>query len=327
MGKSQRMWKREQERRKKERQRRAKRKQLCVIIVLLAAIAAVIIIFGKGCGKTSISNNAVSSSENSAIVTPSAAPYRSSIDITDVNTSFFDNSVFIGNSVADTISLYGLLPDTDFYTSPILTVDNVYTTVTGFGTTAAADQLKSKKFNKIFICFGEREIAAGDISEFERGYGEFVQKVKTYQTNAQIYLISIPPSSKSSSENGLYGMSLNTISGFNKRIKNIAAEEKVFYVNSFSPLGGGSFLHEGVSADGINLNRDCCIELLKYITEKAYVPDDSSDDTDDNIFEEKAAEKEIRSTPKPTTVPEKATATPQPTVNVFKDSEIEKAGE
>ena len=336
MAKSKMAWKREQERRKRERKMRDRRRAICaVVVLLLAAIAVIVIVASKGCsGKNAAKSPAVSSTETVASESPSYGPYKSAIDISEVDTSFFNDSVFLGNSVADAIAMYDLLQNTDFYSSPILTVDNVYTTIVGYGNTAAADQLKSKKFSKVFLSFGEREIESGDVNEFTRSYKSLVEKVKSYQTNAQIYLIGIPPVDKAASDETRYGLSLDNIKKYNKKILSIATDQKVYYVNSVSALGSGSYLYNGVSADGINLNRDCCIELLKYITDNAYIPESSSASLSEdkekttqkpakNNDDEEEDEEESRSS----AAEKEPTDTPVPTVNVLKDSAKVKNGD
>ena len=336
MAKSKMAWKREQERRKRERKMRDRRRAICaVVVLLLAVIAVIVIVASKGCSSDKATKSpAVSSTETVASEAPSFAPYKSSIDIKDVDTSFFDDSAFMGNSVADTIAMYDLLQNTDFYSSPVLTVDNVYTTIVGYGNTAAADQLKSKKFSKVFLSFGEREMAANDVNEFARSYSSLVEKVKSYQTNAQIYLIGIPPVDKAASDEARYGMSLDNIKKYNKKIISIAKDQKVYYVNSVSALGSGSYLYNGVSADGINLNRDCCIELLKYITDNAYIPESSSSSpsSDKEKTTQKPAnnnddEEEDEEGSRSSAVREEPTDTPAPTVNVLKDSAKVKNGD
>ncbi|MCH5212355.1 MAG: hypothetical protein J1G06_05025 [Oscillospiraceae bacterium] len=331
MAMSQRMWRREQERRRRERERRARQRRNCMIIVILA-IVAVILIISKGCfgKKDSGASKATQQKTNTAgqeAQTVNEVQYESLVDITDIKMSFFSNSAFLGNSVADSIGMYNLLEDADFYTDITLDVDNVYTTATGYSTTAAIDQLKSKQFTRIFLSFGESEIADGDVKEFIKSYKKLIDKVKSYQAKAQIYVISIPPSTRETTSSSLYSMTLGKIKEYNKRIKAMAAEKEVYYVDSVSALGkDGGYLPRGVSADGINLNRGCCIDLLQYITKKAYVPDANSlseeeadDDTDES---EDGAEK--TAAPKTSSMVENE---PEPTVNVLKDSVKKSGGE
>lgn len=333
MAMSQRMWRREQERRRRERERRARQRRNCMIVVILA-IAAVILIISKGCfaKKDSVVSETTQQESDTAVQetqTVNAEQYESKIDITDVKTSFFDNSAFLGNSVAESIGMYNLLDDADFYTDIKLDVDNVYTTATGYSTTAAIDQLKSKQFAKIFLSFGEAEIEANNVKAFIKSYKGLIDKIKSYQAKAQIYVISIPPSTRETTSSGLYGMTLGKIKEYNKRIKAMAAEKEVYYIDSVSALGkDDGYLPRGVSADGINLNRGCCIDLLQYITKKAYIPDVNSvsdvDDDDEDTEETDDDEDE----PEKTAAPKKSSAgasEPEPTVNVLKDS-VQKSG-
>lgn len=328
MAMSQRMWLREQERRKRERERLARQRRNCMIIVILV-IAAVVLVISKGCfGKK---NSSVSETKETDIAeqeaqTAGTARYESETDITDVNMSFFDNSAFLGNSVADSIGMYNLLEDADFYTDVNLDVDNVYTTATGYSTTAAIDQLKSKQFTRVFLSFGESELSADNVKEFIKSYKKLIDKVKSYQLKAQIYVISIPPSTQETSSGSLYGMTLNKIKEYNNRIKAMAAEKEVYYIDSVAALGkDNGYLPQGASADGINLNRGCCIDLLQYITKKAYVPNSngiSEKDTDEED-DEKEDESEKTQTPKKSSSSEDE---PEPTVNVLKDSVKKSAG-
>ena len=330
MAMSQRMWRREQERRKRERERRARQRRNCMIIVIVA-IAAVILIISKGCfGKKDSAVTEQPAPEQSETLeqeaqTKDVQRYESAIDITDVNTSFFSSAAFLGNSVADSIGMYNLLKEADFYTDITLDVDNVYTTATGYSTTAAIDQLKSKQFTRVFLSFGELEIASDDVKEFIKSYTNLIDKVKSYQAKAQIYVISIPPSTKETTSSGAYGMTLGKIKEYNRRIKAMAASEDVYYIDSVAALGkDGGYLPHGASADGINLNRGCCIDLLQYITKKAYIPDKNSlsDEDEDDVLDEE-------DNPKSTAAPKKRSSSesePEPTVNVLKDS-VKKSSE
>ena len=155
------------------------------------------------------------------------------------------------------------------------------------------------------------------MKEFIESYTNLIDKVKSYQAKAQIYVISIPPSTRETTSSGAYGMKLEKIKEYNKRIKAMAADEEVYYVDSVAALGkDDGYLPRGVSADGINLNRGSCIDLLQYITKKAYIPDSNGVSNDDESEDDEDA-------PKSTSAPKKSSSQssePEPTVNVLKDS-------
>lgn len=320
MAMSQRSWKREQERRRRERQRRARQRRNCMIVVFIAA-AAVIFIVAKGCAsKPSVQNDAPETtavSTESVVSEPVQSAYRASITEEDLNKGFFENSAFCGNSVADTIGMYNILPETDFYTDINLDVNNVYNTAANYSTTAVSDQLKSKKFNKIFLSFGEKEIAAGNRNEFINSYKSFVEKIKSYQSGVQIYIIGITPVTREVSNDRSNGLTKEGINSYNKRIKSMAEDLGARYVDTSKLLGqDGGFLPQGVSADGINLNKECCIDLLGYISKKAAAPKNNSEDADsENESEEDADDDETGQQESNSDDP-----TPEPTVNVLKDN-------
>ena len=348
MTKSQRMWMREKERRRRERIRRAKRCRNCTLtVIVLAVIAVMVIVVNSNKNKPDDREVNIASptpAVASDSVYKSANVYTTSIRESDINTLFFSNSAFAGNSVADSISMYGLLPQTDFYTGVNVDLENVYTVTSSSSTASIADQFKSKNFKKIFLSFGEKEMQSMSSGEFKTQYSDFVQKIKKYQPKAQIYLIGITPVTTYVSEQG--EITLSKIKEFNKRIKSIAVSEEVYYVDSVDALGDNkNFLPDGVSYDGINLNKAAVMDLLYYTVNESYVPTDA-DMVDGDDEEEDGGETDSgaettdtandTTTDKPTEKPtEKSTEkpssqggsknsggneTPTPTVNVLKDS-------
>lgn len=349
MAMSQRMWKREQERKRRERLRRARRRRNCTITVILIAIIAVIAVIGKSCYDNNSKNN-LQSSVSQPSVTQAPKPVSSLIPVSELDTSFYDNAVFVGNSIADGIALYGLLPQTDIYAKVGLSLDSVYTTAADNDSTAIADQLKSRKYSKVFLCFGEAELSSKDTSDFEDKYSELIEKVKSYQQSARIYLVAIPPVSQDTEENG---MDVRNITDYNDTIKKLAESEDVYYADAYTALADDDgYLKSGVSSDGINLNRDCYIEMLNYIADNSYIPDlsdldsesdessddkdtadsDNSKDSSGNSKKEESTEKPSKSTESPKsdkdkTDSQKSTEDPEPTVNVLKDSAMNKSSD
>lgn len=349
MNKSQRMWRREQERRRAERKKRLMRRRLVALVVVLAVIAVVAVAVMKACsgGGYDTSSPAGSRADGDAAPVadttdeasapvqgePQSAGYTPVHGIDDINVSFFDNTAFLGDAVADSINMYGLIPQASFYTSVRLDLDNVYNTAVGYGTVPAADALKSTKFSKIFISFGSGELGLADPQSFRARYEELVEKVKTYQPNAQIYVIGIPPSSKTASDAALYGATVQNITDYNRQIEIVAEDNKVFYVDSVMALANSNrYLPDGVSHDGISLDKGCLTDLLWFMVNNSYVPDgetnssttESSAPGGDEAASASASPTPEASTPEaPTPAPtakQSTAASPRPTVNVLKDS-------
>lgn len=316
MAMSQRMWIREQERKKRERIRRAKRRRNCAILVVVLAALAVFIIVMMNKNNTKPIEDTETNKPQISDTSALSAPYTTTITEDDIKASFFKDSAFAGNALAQTIGTYGILGDAEFYTSVNLDVNNVYKVTPRGSTTPVSEQFKSKRFSKVFLAFGENELKDMSSTEFKNEYIKLIDKIQEYQPNARIYLIGIPPVTAEVSNGGEYTM--QKIMQFNKRIMSIAVDEEIYYIDSVDALGDNKdFLPKGVSYDGINLNKAATIDLLYYMTKDAYIPDakdlerTGSDDTED---EEEDDEESSTPSPQKTAKP-----SPSPTVNVFKD--------
>lgn len=337
---SQRMRMREHERRRKERLRRARRRRNCAITVIIAAVAAVAVIIwsaDNGGGN----ENTPSPQATAGETEKTSDTYTTELTVDDIDGDFYENSAFFGNAVADTIAMYGVLPDADFYSYVNADLDNAYSKHNG--KTSIANQIRNKKFDKVFLSFGEKELAWEDSEEFRSSYETLVNKLLEKQPECEVYLIGIPPITSDASDNGEDGMNMDNIDEYNNEIKRIAADNEVYYIDSVDALGNGKgYLPEKISADGISLNKAAVIELLCYAQENAYIPDESdiktsADDADsDSTANTDKSDKTEKSTqtPKPSASPkptaktktdaDEPTASPEPTVNVLKKSVADK---
>lgn len=332
---SQRMWKREQERKRRERLKRARRRRNCTIAVVLLAIIAVSVIVSSTKTdkapqpKETQTPVAVNLPSDTAVITE---PYTTTRKPDDIKKSFFKDSAFAGNALAETIGMYGLLPESDFYAGVNVDLLNVYKVTTSGSTTSIAEQFKSKRFNKVFLAFGENELKTMTSSEFKSKYRDLADKLLDYQPKARIYLIAIPPVTAKVSESNDKITDVR-IREFNKKIMSLAVDLELYYIDSTDALGDNKdFLPNGVSADGINLNKDAVIDLLYYSAKEAYIPntndlaefDTVEDEEENETAEEDEQDEQEDEEEKPQ---ETLNSTPAPTVNVLKDSAINKKRE
>lgn len=322
------MWRHEQERRRRERERRARRRRNCAIAVIFIAIAAGAAVTIRYCTAGGPASDQPTVAPVTATAIPTqAVPSRTPIPVSELRTSFYENSAFVGNALADGIALYGILPQTDVYAKVGIDLDNAYTTAADNASTSVVDQLKSSKFNKVFLCFGESELAAKDTQSFYDKYRELIEKVKEYQQSARIYLVAIPPVTEEVSDSSGSGMTIDNIRDYNDTIKELAYDEEVYFADAYDALADNDgYLGSGVSADGINLNRDCYIEMLNYIADNVYIPDredltesDESSDDESGSSDEEETERPRRTDSADDDEPAE-TASPKPSVNVLKDS-------
>lgn len=325
---SQEMWRRERERKRRERQRQLQRQRTCAVVVLIAAIAAVAIILANA-GKNNTETDsgetaAVSTSATSSNGYTQGAAYTSEHTEGDLSMSFFKNSVFAGNALAETVKMYGVVKEIECFAGVNIDAENVYNVTAGAGTISVADQFKSKKFDKIFLSFGENELSWESSSKFKAYYRDFVEKIKEYQPRASVYLIAIPPVTEEISTSGGY-VTMENIKAYNKRIKSIAISEETYYIDSVDALADDDgYLPEGVSCDGINLNKSAVIDLLYYASKEAYIPKSSDMVDNEDEDDEDSDSDTTKKTEEPKKAEETASPSPEPTVNVLKSSAKEK---
>ena len=325
MAMSQRRWKLEQERKRRERLRRARRRRNCAIVVLLMAVVAVVaIVILNSNGKNNNADSTPTPKEKINSVADTTVvndPYTTIRSEEDIKASFYAESAFAGNALAETIGMYGLLKDADFYAGVNVDLENVYTITTTGSTTSVSEQFKSRRFNKIFLSFGENELKTLKKSEFKKEYKKLIGKIQEYQPNARIYLFAIPPITANASEHD-NDITMEKITDFNHAILSLAVDSEIYYIDSVDALGDNKgYLPKGVSVDGINLNKDAVIDLLYYASREAYIPD-AEDLTELSAEDEEDDDDEAETTAKPSQT-DKASPSPSPTVNVFKDSKTD----
>lgn len=260
-------------RKRRERKKRLQRRLTITAIAVLACVAAVTIIIFKGVTaepKPSVDDTMESPETATGYPLSTGNGAGQLQENIVVNSDYFENAAFIGNAFAAGIDEYGILPLTDFYAGVDISLDNVYTTAAKNSSTAVVDQLKSKKYSKVYLSFGELEMAWDDVAQFELDYEALIDKIREYQPSANIYVIAIPPVSESASLSSA-AQSIRTIKEYNNAIKKAAVAKKVYYIDSFAAIGG-NYLPEGVSVDGINLNKAYYAKILNYAQKNAAIP-------------------------------------------------------
>lgn len=176
----------------------------------------------------------------------------------DVDESYFDDAVFIGDSRTVGLYDYAGLDNAAFYASSGLTIYKLFEDPDGrykdgnwkenIGTA-----LSEKQFSKVYLMIGINEMGTGDVDYFIRHYEEAVAKIKELQPNAVIYLQSIL---RVTTERSMKGDYINNegIDARNERIAGLADNETVFYLDINSVVcdeSGG--LNPEYTFDGVHL--------------------------------------------------------------------------
>ena len=100
MAVSQRMWKLEQERKRRERLKRQRQRRNCAILVLVLAIVAVVAVVLLNTDKKEKTEPQAPPSDVFVDSKAVSDPYTTTREISDIKASFFKDSAFAGNALA-----------------------------------------------------------------------------------------------------------------------------------------------------------------------------------------------------------------------------------
>ena len=180
--------------------------------------------------------------------------------------SCFDNSVFLGNSRFISFKNYGLAKNV--YSIVGLNVDTVFTKSVSGSNITVINELNGKKYEKVILMFGDNECGWPNQNVFIEKYSKVIAAVRERIPNAEIYLHAILPVSAEASAKSDFGCNNQTINSLNVKIKQLAADEGVKFIEQPSCLKGpdGALLPQAAS-DGIHLNKKYSVIWLEYLAD------------------------------------------------------------
>ena len=164
-----------------------------------------------------------------------------------VDTSWFDNTLFIGDSRVEGLKLFARSGKADYFCDVGLQVYSVLEKEledVGFPKQPLETLLSGKTYDKIFICFGLNE-AGYPIGSFQSRYQLLLEKVRALQPEAAIILHGILSVTEEKSDSAAY-LSLENLNRRNEVIASFADGERIFYVDAnpwFAEREGYLFPH------------------------------------------------------------------------------------
>lgn len=185
-----------------------------------------------------------------------------------VDENYFDDAVFIGDSRTEGLLLNTGLANAIEYTHKGLMVDTVFTApvinMKGDKISVMA-ALRQTHFAKVYIMLGINETGWPYNDIFIEKYEKVIDKIKSINPDATIYVQEILPVTQTVSANHSY-VKNGKIAKFNRLIRKMAEEKKVYYVAAGSAVADvGGCLPEDAAMDGIHLNKSYCEKWMKYL--------------------------------------------------------------
>lgn len=146
-----------------------------------------------------------------------------------VDTEWFNDALFIGDSHTEGLCDYGGLSNATYYFKRGLDVWSVMTKPFVGGKQTIPQALETRQFGKIYIMLGINEIGCGTTESFAEQYGSVVAQLRELQPDALIYIQAIFHTSQKKSESSVYNN--DTINARNAAIAALADGEHIFFVD------------------------------------------------------------------------------------------------
>lgn len=178
-----------------------------------------------------------------------------------VDQSYFDDALFIGDSRMVGLSEYSGLDNATFYAEVGLTIYSLFDdpiVPLADGSMGTLEQgLKEKQFGKIYLMVGINELGTGTRERFLQTYTEAVNKIRAMQPDALIFVQGILYVTQERSESDAYINNQN-IKIRNEDISTLADGWNVFYidVNDLYSDGNGNLSKE-YTFDNAHLKAAC----------------------------------------------------------------------
>lgn len=173
----------------------------------------------------------------------------------EVDDSYFDDALFIGDSRTVGLEAYGDIGKAKFFCKVSLSTAGIYSAsanVKGYGNVTLGQLFKKANFGKVYIMLGINEVAS-KLETTGGRYKDLVDWVKQQQPDAVIYVMANMLVTKSRSDKNIYGINNARLTALNERQAENADNETVFYIDCNEYFGDGKGnLSPTYSGDGVH---------------------------------------------------------------------------
>ena len=183
---------------------------------------------------------------------------------------YFSDALFLGNSITDGISRFGVIPEATVYAKNGLTVTDALTdavvSLGGGKRISVGEALGKKQFGKVYLMFGMNELGWSSESEFLRRYGKVIDSIWQAQPNAVIYVQSVlPVTAEKSATSPIF--TNEKVLRFNELLRQLCQEKQALYLDAHSALvNEAGALPAEISPDGVHINKDSYSLWYDYIS-------------------------------------------------------------
>ena len=217
-----------------------------------------------------------SNAENNTSEVPSVEPvvydFSSPVPESDpVDTSYFEDAAFIGDSRTDGFMIYSGIGCGDNLTANGLSIfkimDEAFFKIDGQSCTLA-QALERKQYGKIYLSLGVNELGYYDDKGFYKAYCETIDLIREVQPHAVIYIQGLIPLNEDviASTGGASYLKNDKLCTYNDLMKQVAEEKQVAYLDLYSEfVQDDGQLPADASTDGVHLRKAYCEQWLTYL--------------------------------------------------------------
>ncbi len=200
-------------------------------------------------------------------------PYGRVEENEPVDAGYFNDAVFVGDSLTVGFQMYSNLVEAEFLSGTALSITGLGSVDAPNGGGSILDRIKNTPYKKIYIMLGVNElIEPSNKDAFIEKYKALIDTIKQTHPDAYIYIQSILPVSQKEDAKGR--LRNEYIYDFDTALEELAANKGAYYLDVASALADeNGFLPEHSSVDGIHLNQEYYLKWLDYLkTHTVYDP-------------------------------------------------------
>lgn len=179
----------------------------------------------------------------------------------EVDTSYFDDALFIGDSRTDTLKLYAGWDNATYFvktgTNIWAIMDDEVAEDSETGKIVSIDEaLQKQKFGKVYIMLGVNELGTGTAETYYQQFKKVVARIQELQPDAIVFVESIIHVSASKDAEGT-AINNKEIDARNQWLKKLADNQTVFFLDANEVLDDeNSALTEEYTFDGVHLQAE-----------------------------------------------------------------------
>ena len=184
-------------------------------------------------------------------------------NIGSADASYFDDAVFVGDSLTIGIQNFSGF-NAQFLCMGGLNTKNLETAALPNGKSVLQSIKDREHLGKLYIMLGTNEVAFNEMDSFMERYSQFIDKVREKFPDVIVYIESIMPVTKETSQTT--GIKNDRITIYNEALLKMAKEKQCYYVDVHSYFEGeDGYLPDNIGSDGIHLGPVKYREMAQYL--------------------------------------------------------------